>query len=401
MTGFESDFGWDPSQSRAESRHAYGFHLTHNFDDHGCVSGSFHGGFNLFEPSTYGDVVPGPIKDGISAVGKFLQGGPVGDFVNSWAGRIVLTALSSGAYAGLAVYQLPNGVKVGAQVASAAFAIPGMAKGDDFVTAYMQELGSRISQTAQNAQAQAAVTGGASGAVSGAIDQAGQNATIALSTDMAKAAEYLKTADAFSMTAEDLASRLGIRVDAAQFALDMARHIIPDSSENQGTIWDPGSHFDPVTGRRIIIVPPGQSVHVVTSIPTIAQAHAAVVRRNMTSISPSARIATSAIANLPDLHQAATSLSQQTSKADVFKMAATTVIPGVTHPSPTAALPPSAKSRPAWTVGGAALGAVAALAVGVEAPIIAGIALAGALGGYLSSAPPTSIPAAHPTTPGK
>lgn len=88
------------------------------------------------------DTITAPIGDALKPVGKFLQGGPVGDFFNSAAGKVILTAVTSGAYGALA----PT---VGPQLAGVAFGLPGVVKGDDFAKGWMKEFVDRVGAVIQ------------------------------------------------------------------------------------------------------------------------------------------------------------------------------------------------------------------------------------------------------------
>ena len=86
------------------------------------------------------DTVPGA-RDVVNVVDSVLVG-PVRDFAQTGVGRALLTTLASSVTGGLAPL-------LGPQLATIAFAIPGMAAGEDFVTSWTQEFGSRVQQTAQ------------------------------------------------------------------------------------------------------------------------------------------------------------------------------------------------------------------------------------------------------------
>ncbi len=86
------------------------------------------------------DTVPGA-REVVDVVDSVLVG-PVRDFAQSGVGRAMLTALATSVTGGLAPV-------LGPQLATVAFAIPGVAAGDDFITAWTQEFGSRVKQTAE------------------------------------------------------------------------------------------------------------------------------------------------------------------------------------------------------------------------------------------------------------
>jgi hypothetical protein len=83
--------------------------------------------------------VPGlqEISDAIDAA----VSGPVRDFARGPIGRVMFSALASSLTGGLAPI-------LGPQLATVAFALPGLAKGDDFVTAWTQEFAERAKTVA-------------------------------------------------------------------------------------------------------------------------------------------------------------------------------------------------------------------------------------------------------------
>lgn len=85
------------------------------------------------------DTVPGA-RDVADAVDAVVTG-PVRDFAHTGAGKTMLSALASSVTGGLAPL-------LGPQLATVAFALPGLASGDDFVTAWTQEFGKRVEETA-------------------------------------------------------------------------------------------------------------------------------------------------------------------------------------------------------------------------------------------------------------
>lgn len=86
------------------------------------------------------DAVPGAraVADAVDSV----TAGPVRDFARTAVGRTLLTALASSLTGGLAPM-------LGPQLATVAFALPGLAQGDDFVTAWTQEFAKRVEDTAE------------------------------------------------------------------------------------------------------------------------------------------------------------------------------------------------------------------------------------------------------------
>lgn len=85
------------------------------------------------------DAVPGAraVADAVDSVVT----GPVRDFAHTAIGQTMFTALASSLTGGLAPL-------LGPQLATVAFALPGLAKGEDFVTSWTQEFASRVKQTA-------------------------------------------------------------------------------------------------------------------------------------------------------------------------------------------------------------------------------------------------------------
>jgi hypothetical protein len=86
------------------------------------------GGFDLFKPSTWGDVV--------NAIGQTAQ-----DFANSSVGHIILQAVASSAFG-------PFSAVLGPQLGSIAFALPGIVRGERFDQAYFKELAFRLTELA-------------------------------------------------------------------------------------------------------------------------------------------------------------------------------------------------------------------------------------------------------------
>jgi hypothetical protein len=80
-------------------------------------------------------VVPG-LSDLSDAIDSFASG-PLKDFAKTAVGKVVLTAISGGAYMAVAP-------AVGAQLAAATFALPGMARGEKFAQAWTEAFVERI-----------------------------------------------------------------------------------------------------------------------------------------------------------------------------------------------------------------------------------------------------------------
>jgi hypothetical protein len=180
---------------------------------------------NIFEDAadfvsdTTGDVidaVPGA-RDVLDAVGDAVTG-PVRDFANTAVGRAMLSALATTVTGGLAPV-------LGPQLATVAFALPGLAAGQDFVSAWTQEFGSRVEQTA---------------AIIGA-----EEAKALWSDQFDKAAAWLSAHGAetlLQMPIEDLAKAAGIREDFAAFLVAGAAG---DLNEFVASL------FDTKTGKRL------------------------------------------------------------------------------------------------------------------------------------------------------
>ena len=77
---------------------------------------------------------------GAPAIARLVTG-PVRDFANTAVGRVVFSAIATSLTGGLAPI-------LGPQLATVAWAFPGLARGQDFVTSWTQELASRAAQTA-------------------------------------------------------------------------------------------------------------------------------------------------------------------------------------------------------------------------------------------------------------
>lgn len=161
------------------------------------------------------DAVPGA-RAVVDAADAVLVG-PVRDFAHTAVGRTLLTALASSVTGGLAPI-------LGPQLATVAFAIPGMAAGDDFVTAWTQEFGSRVNQTVQ-------ILGG------DAVppEWLGQ---------LSKAKDYLASTgvDLSAIDWHALAQQAGIRDDVAAWLVAGATGALDDYTKH---------FFDPKTGRDL------------------------------------------------------------------------------------------------------------------------------------------------------
>ena len=161
------------------------------------------------------DTIPGgrAFVDGVDAIVV----GPVRDFAQTGVGRAMLTALASTVTVGLQPY-------LGAQLATVAFALPGVAAGQDFVTAWTQEFGSRVQQTAEilGADAVPAEWG----------DQ------------LKKATDFVNKYDIpwDKIDFHELAKQAGIREDVAAWLV---------AGATQRLDLFTGRHFDPKTGADL------------------------------------------------------------------------------------------------------------------------------------------------------
>jgi len=181
------------------------------------------------------DEVPGVAEFGDGF--RDLINGPLKDFANSAVGKIVLRALAGSAYAVGAGFLGPM---IGAQLASAAFALPGLARGEDFWSAWFEESWYRAKTTAD-------IVG------PGVVEDLG------FVREVERALNDLKALlpDYASLTAEEAASRLGIsgmfdvqglakRLNVSDYAAAKARWALFPQFPVQ-----PGS-YDSVTGKLVI-----------------------------------------------------------------------------------------------------------------------------------------------------
>lgn len=140
-----------------------------------------------------------------------------GHFANTGVGLAVLRAMSTMFYASVAW-------PLGPQLASVMFAVPGLARGDDFTHAWLTEVKWRAEETAK-------VLG------PGIVDAFGKQLTDALR----KLAEEYGGEDLLELGVSELAARFHIREDVAAFALAIWNHVkLPSRDE-----------FDPATGRQL------------------------------------------------------------------------------------------------------------------------------------------------------
>lgn len=178
------------------------------------------------------DTVTAPVGDAFDAVIDTVPGardvanvvdaavsGPVRDFARTPWGKTVLTGLASSVTGGLAPL-------LGPQLATVAFALPGLASGDDFVTAWTQDFGRRVEETAS---------------ILGA-----QYAGPYLNEQLAKASAYLDQLkvsgiDPTGYAFQAFAKAAGVNDWTAAFVLDGAR----------GYLHDLLNRFSPLTGNVV------------------------------------------------------------------------------------------------------------------------------------------------------
>lgn len=163
-----------------------------------------------------GDIIPGPLKDAFSK------------FADTGIGHVVLFVASGGAYSAL----VPA---LGPQLAAVAFALPGMAKGDNFMKAWMEGFVERVTLLIKYF-------------ISTGIpqDQAADMAAQATQSDMDKAQKYVDqiggVAKLAGMDFQTLAAKAGIREDMAAEYLANAN----------GNLSLPQSYkWDPATGKSL------------------------------------------------------------------------------------------------------------------------------------------------------
>jgi uncharacterized membrane protein YgcG len=188
------------------------------------------------------------------------------DFARSDVGQTFTRAMASTAFIALAPI-------AGPQLASIAFALPGVMKGDDFTQAYTSELLYRVKTTADILSA-----GQGGDAIKGQVGKLFEQVKSATGPimDIAKklgamtggALDPAKLAQAVMknpklLDAQDLAKKLGIREDMAQSAIDLATKKMsfarPATTEIKlpGGITVPampavpGKQFDPKTGKLL------------------------------------------------------------------------------------------------------------------------------------------------------
>lgn len=149
-----------------------------------------------------------------------------GDFGRTGAGLVVLRAMSTMFYASVAW-------PLGPQLASVAFAVPGLVRGDDFTHAWLTEVKWRTEEAAK-------LLG------PGIVEAFGAQ----LAGTLRKLAEEFGAVDFIDMTTKELIERFHVREDVAAFALAIWNHVqLPSRDE-----------FDPVTGRQLGAWSPGKQL---------------------------------------------------------------------------------------------------------------------------------------------
>ena len=213
--GFEGDpFAWwsDPTASyfapaflSSYARGSYGARRRH-------VAGFDLGGALGDVVNAAGDVVNAAanVVSSIPGVGAAVQffGSELKDFANTTIGQIALDMFAS--------YVFPEvAMVVGPQLASASFAIPGLAKGEGFVQAWLTDFMKRLEQLADIEGAD--VAGAIAGQLQPALEQLEQMAEQA-GIDPTQYANQLESYTSSQVHA--LAQQLGVRDDMLQSAID-------------------------------------------------------------------------------------------------------------------------------------------------------------------------------------
>lgn len=147
---------------------------------------------------------------------KDLVEGPMRDFARQWYGRVVFRALATALTASTAW-------TLGPQLATIFWTVPGLARGEDFVTAWTSEFADRVQQTA------AIVGGDAAGQVAAQVKVAIDDFATRYGVD-----------DWIAEQAKDIASRLNIQEYAAEAARALWNGVMPPRKVD----------YDPVTGAR-------------------------------------------------------------------------------------------------------------------------------------------------------
>lgn len=165
-------------------------------------------GFNLLAPSSYGNF------PGVQQVAD-----AIGDFAKTSVGRLIATAVATTLYGALAVV-------VGPQLASIAFAFPGLLRGDSFSQSWIEEFSSRVHAVAEimGPDIAAKVGDELQDALGKITDKLGSAASSAL--DDAGLSDFANEAlgDVASLL-PNLATATGLREDALVYAKSLANQI--------------------------------------------------------------------------------------------------------------------------------------------------------------------------------
>lgn len=180
---------------------------------------------------------------GVDFLGEQLK-----DFAGTPVGKLLLTAAAGSLTSGLAHF-------VGPQLASIAFALPGVLRAEPFDKAWLSEFVSRVKKTAE-------ILGGGAGEAAGKAFSSGvQPALDKIMNDPATKDLIAKGADI-----QKIADAAGVRADSMQAAIDLVKRAgssfatkgVPSLDVNGvPTLPIPqkdGILFDPATGRAIGVV---------------------------------------------------------------------------------------------------------------------------------------------------
>lgn len=204
------------------------------------------------------DVVEGAadIVSEVPGIDKLIE--VTGDFVDTAVGQTVLRAIATTMTGGLALY-------VGPQLASVAFAFPGLMRGEDFDEAWLQEFAWRVEKTAEIVGADF-------------LPKVGEEVVALFERAWAELGPEIQQLANESI--EDLAKRFGVREDiAAQFRALIRREFL-----------HPSEKFDPYTGKRITVssaVRQGFSASIPRTTTVYQNAKSAQIGKASTSISAS------------------------------------------------------------------------------------------------------------------
>lgn len=159
-----------------------------------------------------------PFAPELAGALKDLVNGPFKDIVRSKYGIAVLRALSTTVYGPLAW-------SIGPQLASIAFAVPGLARGQDFWEAWFTEVSYRAEKSAEYIGGDAAK----------------------VATDIKRVVELLLSmprSEWEGLARRELARRLDVDELTIKLALDIVLGLLPDPADR--------ARFDPVTGKPVV-----------------------------------------------------------------------------------------------------------------------------------------------------